>query len=90
MVTVQEPVVAAKTPRTLAEDLQELGGMAREMATEKVEQVRSNVASCANEGRERVRSVEHSIEEYIREQPLKSMLIATGVGLLLGRFWMRR
>ena len=42
------------------------------------------------QGREKVRQVEQSIEQYIREQPLKSMLIAAGVGLVLGRFWMRR
>ena len=29
-------------------------------------------------------------EQYIRERPLKSILIAAGVGMLLGRFWRRR
>jgi ElaB/YqjD/DUF883 family membrane-anchored ribosome-binding protein len=35
-------------------------------------------------------TVERSFVQYIREQPLKSMLIAAGVGLVLGRFWLRR
>jgi len=90
MIAVKKPVSTNKTPRTVVQDLQELGGMAREMAQEKVEQVRSGAADYANEGREKVRQVERSIEQYIREQPLKSMLIAAGVGLVLGRFWMRR
>jgi ElaB/YqjD/DUF883 family membrane-anchored ribosome-binding protein len=34
--------------------------------------------------------VEHSFEQFIRQQPLKSLLIAAGVGMLLGGFWMRR
>jgi ElaB/YqjD/DUF883 family membrane-anchored ribosome-binding protein len=90
MAMVNEAAAGTKPPRTVVQDLQELGGMAREMAQEKVEQVRTVAADCANEGREKVRQVEHSVEEYIREQPLKSMLIAAGVGLVLGRFWMRR
>lgn len=90
MVNVNEPVAAIKTPRTVVQDLQELGGMAREMAQEKVDQVRAGAADCAKEGRERIQQVEHGIEQYIRDQPLKSMLIAAGVGLVLGRFWMRR
>lgn len=90
MVPVNEPVGASRTPRTVAQDLHELGGMAREMAQEKVEQVRAGATDCAKEGRQKVRNVEHSIEQYIREQPLKSMLIAAGAGMVLGRFWMRR
>jgi ElaB/YqjD/DUF883 family membrane-anchored ribosome-binding protein len=34
--------------------------------------------------------VERSLAQYVREQPLKSILIAAGVGLVLGRFWLRR
>ncbi len=90
MGTVAEPVAASKTPRTVPQDLQELGSMAREMAQEKVEQVRAGAADLVRDGREKVRQAEHSIEQYIREKPLTSMLIAAGVGLVLGRFWMRR
>lgn len=64
--------------------------MAREMANEKVEQVREGAAGYVKEGREKARNIEHSIEQYIREEPIKSVLIAAGVGLVLGRFWMRR
>jgi ElaB/YqjD/DUF883 family membrane-anchored ribosome-binding protein len=35
-------------------------------------------------------TVERSFAQYVREQPLKSILIAAGVGLVLGRFWLRR
>jgi ElaB/YqjD/DUF883 family membrane-anchored ribosome-binding protein len=35
-------------------------------------------------------TVERSFAQYVREQPLKSILIAAGVGLVLGRFWVRR
>jgi ElaB/YqjD/DUF883 family membrane-anchored ribosome-binding protein len=76
--------------RTVTQDIHELGGMAQEMAHEKVEQLRENVSDYYEEGRNQVRQVERSFEQFIRQQPLKSILIAAGVGLVIGRFWMRR
>lgn len=76
--------------RTVTQDLQELGGMAREMAEEKVEQLRASASEYCEEGRDKVQQVERSFEQFIRQQPLKSILIAAGVGMLLGGLWMRR
>ena len=76
--------------RTVTQDLQELGGMAREMAQEKVAQLRASASDYYEEGRDTVQQVERGFEQYIREQPLKSILIAAGVGLVLGGLWMRR
>jgi ElaB/YqjD/DUF883 family membrane-anchored ribosome-binding protein len=76
--------------RTVTQDIQELGGLAKEMAQEKAAQLRASVAEYGEEGRERVQQVERSFAKYVAEQPLTSVLIAVGVGLLLGGFWMRR
>ena len=76
--------------RTVTQDLQELGGMAREMAQEKVAQLRASASEYCEEGRDKVLQVEHSFEQFVRQQPLKSILIAAGVGMLLGGLWMRR
>ena len=76
--------------RTVKQDLQELGGMAREMAQEKVEQLRASASEYCKEGRDTVQQAERSVEQFIRQQPLKSILIAAGVGMLLGGLWMRR
>ena len=76
--------------RTVTQDFQELGGMAREMAQEKVEQLRASAAEYCEEGRDRVQQVERGFEQFVRQQPLKSILIAAGVGMLLGGLWMRR
>ena len=76
--------------RTVKQDLQELGGMAREMAEEKVEQWRASASEYCEEGRDKVQQVERSFEKFIRQQQLKSILIAAGLGLLLGGLWMRR
>jgi ElaB/YqjD/DUF883 family membrane-anchored ribosome-binding protein len=76
--------------RTVTQDIQELGGLAREMAQEKVEQLRTSASEFCEEGRDKAQQVERSFEEFVRQQPLKSVLIAAGVGMLLGGFWMRR
>ena len=34
--------------------------------------------------------MEAGVEDYIKEQPIKALLIAAGVGLLVGLFWRRR
>jgi ElaB/YqjD/DUF883 family membrane-anchored ribosome-binding protein len=85
-----ETAVGTTKPRTITQDLKELGGMAREMAQEKVEQVQTSATDFTNESCKKVRQVGNSFEKYVGEHPLKSMLIAAGVGMLFGRFWMRR
>ena len=76
--------------RTVTQDLQELGGMAREMAQEKVAQLRASASEYCAEGQDKVQQVERGFEQFVRQQPLKSILIAAGVGMLLGVLWMRR
>jgi len=90
MISTNEPNAPSKPVRTLGQDFRELGGMAKEMAQEKMEQVQAGAADYAKEGREKIQEVERTIEQYIRQRPVKSMLIAAGVGLVFGRFWMRR
>jgi ElaB/YqjD/DUF883 family membrane-anchored ribosome-binding protein len=74
----------------VTQDIQELGGLAREMAQEKVGQMRASASEYCADGRSAVQQVQHSFEQFVRQQPLKSVLIATGVGVLLGGLWMRR
>ncbi|MSR60717.1 MAG: DUF883 family protein [Planctomycetaceae bacterium] len=74
----------------VAKDVQEMGGIARDAAQEKFGQMQENASELCDQGRDKVRQAARSLEQYIAEQPLASVLIAGGVGLLLGRFWMRR
>ena len=80
---------AFRTTQTVKEDLKELGGRASEMAQEKLEQVKAGAEEWVQEGRERVEQMEESLERYIAEHPIKSMLIAAGVGLIVGRVVLR-
>jgi ElaB/YqjD/DUF883 family membrane-anchored ribosome-binding protein len=76
--------------KKVTEDIQELGGIAGEAAQEKLGQLRETASDRYEEGREKVQQVERTFEQYVQEHPVKSLLIAAGVGLVLGRFWMRR
>ena len=61
------------------EDLRELGRVTRDVAQEKL-----GVA------RKEVREYEDQLLKYVRERPVKSLLIAGGVGLALGILLSRR
>jgi ElaB/YqjD/DUF883 family membrane-anchored ribosome-binding protein len=67
-----------------------MGEIAKDAAQEKLGQLRENASEYCEQGQDKMQQVERSFEQCIRDRPLKSVLIATGVGLLLGRFWMRR
>jgi len=74
----------------VSKDLKEMGDIVKDAAQEKLEHMRENADECYQHGRDKVHSVVSTFEQYIRERPVKSVLIAAGVGLLFGRFWMRR
>lgn len=71
-------------------DIQELGVAAKQMAQESLSQVRDAASDCMEQGRARAHDLSRSIENQIREQPLRSVLIAGGIGLLLGVLLIRR
>jgi ElaB/YqjD/DUF883 family membrane-anchored ribosome-binding protein len=45
--------------------------------------------SSYEESRQRAYELEKALEAYIREKPVKSLLIAAGAGMLLGLLWKR-
>jgi len=64
---------------------QEVGTQAQELGT----RAQEAVAEYYVQGRESLQELEHTIEARIREKPLQSIMIAGGVGLLLGLLWRR-
>lgn len=75
--------------REVTKDFQEMGHIANEAVQENLGQMRENASECYERGRDGVHKIEHTFEQFIREHPLKSLLIAAGIGLFLGRFWRR-
>jgi ElaB/YqjD/DUF883 family membrane-anchored ribosome-binding protein len=79
-----------KQAKQLTKDLREIRGTAKEAAQEQLRQIRENGSVRYDQGRGKVHRAERAVEHFIQRCPLKSVLIAAGVGLVLGGFWFRR
>ena len=64
---------------TVREDLKELGKITKDVAHEQIEVARKEV-----------KEMEDHLLAYVREKPVKSILLAGGVGLVLGVLLARR
>lgn len=80
----------AKQTTVISNDLQEMGAIVKDAAQEKFAELRQDASECCENGQDQVRDVVTTVEEYVRKQPLKSILISAAVGLLFGRYWLRR
>lgn len=76
--------------RELGQNLQELGSAAREAAQEQIGNIRENAAGYVEQKCAKCQEMEQSLESRIRTQPVKSTLIACGIGFVLGLFFRRR
>src|SRR5688572_26805870 len=84
----------------MKESLRDLGTQARTAATEQVQQIRQTAEEYYEQGRQKAQEYydqgrqkameyQENLESYVREQPVKAILIAAGVGLLVGMLWRR-
>lgn len=73
----------------VGENLRNLGGQVRDAATERYQQLRDQATNYYDQGRDRAREWEEGLESYVHEKPLQAVLIAAGVGVLLGLLWKR-
>ena len=55
--------------------------------SETARQVGETASQYYDQGREQLEEVAQALEENIRAKPLQSVLLATGIGLLLGLLW---
>jgi ElaB/YqjD/DUF883 family membrane-anchored ribosome-binding protein len=72
------------------QNIKEMGSQAKSMAQDQYERMRERAGDYYEQGRERAIELEHSLEGQIREQPMRSVLIAAAVGFVLGLFFIRR
>ena len=73
----------------VTQNLRDMGGQVRDAATEKYEQLRDQASDYYEQGRQRAQEWEQGLEQYVQEKPIQSLLIAAGVGVLLGLLWKR-
>jgi ElaB/YqjD/DUF883 family membrane-anchored ribosome-binding protein len=76
--------------KEVTEDLQKMCGTVRDAAQEKLGQAGETVSEYCEHGQETVHGTACACEQFLRQRPLRSVLIAAGVGWLLGRFWKHR
>jgi ElaB/YqjD/DUF883 family membrane-anchored ribosome-binding protein len=93
----------AKDPRTAStteqlkqqtgavrDDLGQLGRLAKQAAKEKLDDAREAASGYYGHGRKKADELETQVADYVRTKPLKSILIAAGVGALFGILISRR
>lgn len=73
----------------VGQNLRDIGGQVRDAANEKYGQLRDQAVGYYNQGRETAQQWEQGLEDYVQEKPVQAILIAAGVGLLLGLLWKR-
>ena len=78
-----------KQAMEVKKDLEEMGGAVRDAAQEKLGQVGERAAEYCEQGRDKVHGAACACEQFLRQRPLTSVLLAAGIGWLLGRFWKR-
>ena len=78
-----------ETAQQVQENLRNLGSQVRDQATQQYGQLRDQATEYYEQGRQRATEMEQSLEQYVHEKPIQSLLIAAGVGMLLGVLWKR-
>jgi ElaB/YqjD/DUF883 family membrane-anchored ribosome-binding protein len=78
------------TAHDVKENVRALGTQMRDVATEKYDQIRDQASEYYRQGKLRAQAIEEDMIDFVREKPVKAVLIAAGVGLLLGVFLRRR
>jgi X-X-X-Leu-X-X-Gly heptad repeat protein len=75
---------------TITEGLQTAADAAKRLASGSVDAVRDTASDFIDQGRAKAQEVSESMGTHVREQPGKSVLIAAGVGFLIGMLFARR
>ena len=71
-------------------NLSEMGHLAKEAVQEKLHDLKDGAAEKFASGKEKLHDMEASLLHAVRGAPVKSLLIALGVGVTLSFLWRRR
>jgi ElaB/YqjD/DUF883 family membrane-anchored ribosome-binding protein len=79
-----------KSANELGHNVQELGRISRDIAQETVGMIKENAGEYYQQGMERAKGMEKDLENKIKEKPMQSLLIALGLGFIVGWLLRRR
>jgi ElaB/YqjD/DUF883 family membrane-anchored ribosome-binding protein len=80
---------AGEAAQQVGHNLRDLGGQVRDAAREKYEQLSGQANEYYEQSKEKAQEWEQGLESYVQEKPIQALLIAAGVGMLLGVLWKR-
>ena len=75
-----------KQATDVTEDLQKMAGTVKNATEAKIGEVGQKAAEYGEQVQDKVHGVACACEQFVRERPLRSVLMAAGIGWLLGRF----
>ena len=80
-------------PQTLGTQIQNVGTQVKEtvqdMGTQAKETMQAAGTQVYEQGRKSLQDLNRTIEGQIRQRPLQALLVAGGIGVLLGLLWRR-
>ncbi len=71
------------------DNIADVGHLAKEAATDSFHALRERASTSYDEGKEKLGEYRDQLADTVREAPMKSVLIAAGIGLALGFLWRR-
>jgi ElaB/YqjD/DUF883 family membrane-anchored ribosome-binding protein len=71
------------------QNIRDMGNQVRDVAQDKFNELRDSASAYYEQGRQRAQEWEQGLEDYVQQQPVKALLIAAGVGALIGFLWRR-
>ena len=79
----------ADQAQQVGQNLRDLGSQVRDQAQQKYGELSDQAQEYYQQGRQKAQEWEEGLESYIQEKPLQAVMIAAGVGVLLGLLWKR-
>lgn len=77
------PTLSEQTSK-VAEDVRELGNIALGNAGDALHTMKERGSQALEKGKEKAGQAREGFEEYVAENPFKTVLIAAGIGALIG------
>lgn len=79
-----------KTASAVGRDVENFGSNAKDVAADVVGKIQKDSAMYYDQGMKKAIKLEKGLEKTVSENPLTSLLVAVGVGLVAGAFFNRR
>lgn len=90
--TLQHPATEQLKAKAseVRDGLKEIASLTPEAARENLRDARECASECVEHTRETVSKAKEGVEDFVRERPLQSILIAAGAGVLVGLLLSRK